>query len=58
MLMLVIMVMILVVMRVAAAVQAAAVRMAAFIVVTVPGQAIFAALARIGDAQIAPAANP
>src|SRR3546814_15254027 len=46
-------IMVLVVVPMPAAVQAAAVRMAAFIVMAVPRPAIFAALARVGDVQIA-----
>src|SRR3546814_11127119 len=50
-------IMVLVVVPMPAAVQAAAVRMAAFIVMAVPRQAIFAALQRVGHAQIAAAAE-
>src|SRR3546814_20445268 len=50
-------IMVLVVVPMRAALQAAAVRMTAFIVMYVPGQAIFAALARIIHAQIAAASD-
>ena len=56
--MIVVVVMIVVVMSVAAAMQADAVGVAGFVFVAVAGQAIFATLAGVGEADIASRADP